>query len=102
VTEQLPESTFECISANDWAKERVERQKSMLVSLPKGKLEQNYMTITASLIVDIQSLDDLLQANALPRVLAAEELRPLLVLRTLALFFNNIFSKSYGLFAEKM
>jgi hypothetical protein len=66
----------------------------MLVSLPKGKLEQNYMTIAASLSVGIQSLDDLLLlASALPRVLAAVlDVRIetfLRVLRTLALFFKG-------------
>jgi hypothetical protein len=58
VTEQLPGSTFEHITADDKA---------------KGKLEQNCMVFAASLSVNIhESLEDLLPlANAVLRVLAA-------------------------------
>jgi hypothetical protein len=72
MAEQLPESAYERMTADERAKERLERQK-MLVSLPKGKLEQNYMAFAATLSVEIQeSLEDLLlMANALPGAPAA-------------------------------
>jgi hypothetical protein len=67
MAEQLPESAYERMSADERAKERLERQK-MLVSLPKGNLEQKYMAFAATLYVEVQeNLEDLLlMANALP------------------------------------
>lgn len=60
------------MSADERAKERLERQK-MLVSLPKGNLEQKYMAFAATLSVEAQeNLEDLLlMANALPGAPAA-------------------------------
>ncbi len=67
MAEQLPDSAYERMSADERAKERLERQK-MLVSLPKGNLEQKYMAFAATLSVEVQeNLEDLLlMANALP------------------------------------
>jgi uncharacterized membrane protein len=67
MAEQLPESAYERMSADERAKERLERQK-MLVSLPKENLEQKYMAFAATLSVEAQeNLEDLLlMANALP------------------------------------
>jgi hypothetical protein len=72
MAEQLPESAYERMSADERAKERLERQK-MLVSLPKGNLEQKYMAFAATLSVEAQeNLEDLLlMANALPGAPAA-------------------------------
>ncbi len=52
MAEQLPESAYERMTVDYRAKERVERQK-MLVSLPKGKLEQSYTAFASTLTVDI-------------------------------------------------
>ncbi len=67
MAEQLPESAFERMTADERAKERVERQK-VLVGIPRGTLLQKYYAFTAELSVELQeSLEDLLvTANALP------------------------------------
>jgi hypothetical protein len=71
MAEQLPESAFERMTADERAKERVERQK-VLVGIPRGTLLQKYHAFTAELSVELQeSLEDLLvTANALPGELA--------------------------------
>jgi hypothetical protein len=72
MAEQLPESAYERMSADERAKERLERQQ-LLVSLPKASLEQKYMAFAATLTVEVQeNLEDLLLlANALPGAPAA-------------------------------
>jgi hypothetical protein len=67
MAEQLPESATEQMSADERAKERVERQK-VLVAIPRGTLLQKYHTFAAELSVELkESLEDLLvAANALP------------------------------------
>ena len=72
MAEQLPESVYERMTADERAKERLERQK-LLVSLPKSSLEQKYMAFVATLTVEVQeNLEDLLLlANALPGAPAA-------------------------------
>jgi hypothetical protein len=67
MAEQLPESAFERMTAEERAKERVERQK-VLVGIPRGTLLQKYHAFAAGLSVELQeSLEDLLvAANALP------------------------------------
>ena len=67
MAEQLPESAYERMSVDERAKERLERQK-MLVSLPRGNLEQKYMAFTTTLSVEVQENREglLLMANALP------------------------------------
>ena len=72
MAEQLPESVYERMTADERAKERLERQK-LLVCLPKASLEQKYMVFAATLTVEVQeNLEDLLLlANALPGAPAA-------------------------------
>jgi hypothetical protein len=72
MAEQIPESAYERMSADEWAKERLERQK-LLVSLPKVSLEQKYMAFAATLTVEVQeNLEDLLLLpNSLPGAPAA-------------------------------
>jgi hypothetical protein len=67
MADQLPESAFERMTADERAKERVERQK-VLVGIPRSTLLQKYHAFTAELSVELQeSLEDLLvTANALP------------------------------------
>jgi len=77
MAEQLPETPFERMTAEARDRERIERQK-MLVSLPKGKLEQAYLAFNAGLTVEMrESLEELLlMANAMPNEpAAAGELR---------------------------
>ncbi len=64
---QIPETPYERMTADERAKERLDRQK-MLVSLPKGDLRESYLTFVAGLNVDVrESLEDmLLLANTLP------------------------------------
>jgi len=58
MAEQLPESGYERMTADERAKERLERQK-LLVSLPKASLEQKYMAFVATLTVEVQeNLED--------------------------------------------
>ena len=49
----LPESSFERMTADAREKERLERQK-MLVSLPRGKVEQQYLASVAEKVVDLR------------------------------------------------
>ena len=72
MAEQLPESGYERMTADERAKERLERQK-LLVSLPKASLEQKYMAFVATLTVEVQENLKylLLLANALPGAPAA-------------------------------
>jgi len=69
---QIPETAYERMTADERAKERLDRQK-MLVSLPKGDLRESYLTFVAGLNVDVrESLEDmLLLANTLPDGTAA-------------------------------
>ena len=56
---QLPESNFEKMTAEAREKERLERQK-MLVSLPKAKVEQEYLASAAAKVVDLrEDIEDL-------------------------------------------
>lgn len=50
---QLPETSFERMTAEARDKERLDRQK-MLVSLPKSKPDQEYLAAVASKIVDLR------------------------------------------------
>jgi hypothetical protein len=55
---QLPESNFE-MTAEAREKERLDRQK-MLVSLPKSKVEQEYLASVAARVVDLhEDIEDL-------------------------------------------
>jgi hypothetical protein len=57
---QIPETAYERMTADERAKERLDRQK-MLVSLPKGDLRESYLTFVAGLNVDVrESLEDML------------------------------------------
>jgi hypothetical protein len=47
----LPESSFERMTTEAREKERLERQK-MLVSLPRGKVEQEYLASVAAKVVE--------------------------------------------------
>jgi hypothetical protein len=49
----LPESSFERMTAEAREKERLERQK-MLLSLPRGKVEQQYLASVAEKVVDLR------------------------------------------------
>jgi hypothetical protein len=49
----LPESSFERMTAEAREKERLERQK-MLVSLPRSKVEQQYLASVAEKVVDLR------------------------------------------------
>jgi hypothetical protein len=56
---QLPESSFEKMSAEARAKERLDRHK-MLVSLPRSKVEQEYLALVAAKVVDLrEAVEDL-------------------------------------------
>ena len=50
---QLPESSFEKMTSETRAKERLDRQK-MLVSLPRSKVEQEYLALVAAKVVDLR------------------------------------------------
>jgi hypothetical protein len=50
---QLPESSFEKMSVEARAKERLDRQK-MLVSLLRSKVEQEYLALVAAKVVDLR------------------------------------------------
>ncbi len=52
MADQLPESAFERMTADERAKERVERQK-VLVGIPRGTLLQKYHAFTAELSVEL-------------------------------------------------
>jgi hypothetical protein len=49
----LPESSFKRMPAEAREKERLERQK-MLLSLPRGKVEQQYLASVAEKVVDLR------------------------------------------------
>ncbi len=56
---QLPESSFEKMSVEARAKERLDRQK-MLVSLPRSKVEEEYLALVAAKVVDLrEAVEDL-------------------------------------------
>jgi hypothetical protein len=56
---QLPESSFEKMTAEAREKERLDRQK-MLVSLPRSKVEQEYLAFVAAKVVDLcEAVEDL-------------------------------------------
>jgi hypothetical protein len=56
---QLPESNFEKMRADAREKECLDRQK-MLVSLPKSKIEQEYLASVAARVVDLrEDIEDL-------------------------------------------
>ena len=56
---QLPESSFEKMSAEARAKEHLDRQK-MLVSLPRSKVEQEYLALVAAKVMDLfEAVEDL-------------------------------------------
>jgi hypothetical protein len=61
----LPESSFERMTAEAREKERLERQK-MLLSLPRGKVEQQYLASVAEKAVDLREAagDLVLVANS--------------------------------------
>jgi hypothetical protein len=67
MAEQLPETALERMTADERAKERVERQM-VLVAIPRRMLLQKYLAFAAELSMELQeSLEDLLvAANALP------------------------------------
>jgi hypothetical protein len=50
---QLPESNFKKMTAEAREKERLDRQKT-LVSLPKSKVEQDYLASVAAKVVDLR------------------------------------------------
>jgi hypothetical protein len=57
---QLPESNFEKMTAEAREKECLDREK-MLVSLPKSKVEQEYLTLVAARVVDLhEDIEDLM------------------------------------------
>jgi hypothetical protein len=56
---QLPQSNFEKMTVEAREKERLDRQK-MLVSLPKSKVEQEYLASVAARVVDLhEDIEDL-------------------------------------------
>jgi hypothetical protein len=69
---QIPETAYERMTADERAKERLDRQK-MLVSLPKRDLQESYLTFVAGLNVDVrENLEDmLLLVSTLPDGTAA-------------------------------
>jgi hypothetical protein len=59
VAAALPESSFERMTAEAREKERLERE-NMLVSLPRGKVEQQYLGSVAEKVVDLRkAVEDL-------------------------------------------